>query len=166
MKTTHVVPKLASILAGTALAAAVGACAAGRLSIQMDLPGELPPLVAVEPGVEVVQDYDEEIFFVDGYYWVRRDGRWYRARNYRDRWLYVEPRYVAPALVRIPPGQYRHWRGAAARTDRGQVAEPEERGGRVQEDGRSRGEPRGRQDERGREHEEGRGREEGRRQGD
>jgi hypothetical protein len=111
MKITHVVRKLVLTVALVALAAPAVALAEARVSIQLGLPAVLPPLVVVEPGVQVVQDYDQEIFFVDGYYWVRRDGYWYRARHHRDRWVYVEPAYVPGALVRIPPGHYRHWHG-------------------------------------------------------
>ena len=38
-----------------------------KLRIQMGFPAVLPPLVQVQPGVRVVQDYDEEIFFVNNY---------------------------------------------------------------------------------------------------
>jgi hypothetical protein len=68
-----------------------------------------PPLVVVSPGVQVVPDYPEEVFFVNGWYWARRDTVWYRTRDYRGGWVMIGPRYVPPALVRIPPGQYRHW---------------------------------------------------------
>src|SRR5512139_2013830 len=76
-----------------ALALAVGfatpAAAAAHVSIQLSLPAVLPPLVVVQPGVQVVQDFDQEIFFVDGYYWVCRDDSWYRARDPRARWYSV-----------------------------------------------------------------------------
>jgi len=80
--------------------------------ITVTLPTVLPPLVAVEPGVQVVEDLDDEVFFVDGWYWVRRDARWYRARDWRRTWVYVEPRFVPRGLHRIPPGQYRRFRHA------------------------------------------------------
>jgi hypothetical protein len=71
-----------------------------------------PPMVQVQPGVRVVQDYDEEVFFVDGRYWLRgNDGRWYRANDYRGGWVVVEPRVVPVTLVRLPPGRYKHHRG-------------------------------------------------------
>jgi hypothetical protein len=71
-----------------------------------------PPMVVVQPGVQVVQDYDEEVFFVDGRYWMRgRDGRWYRANDYRGGWIVAEPRVVPAPIVRMPPGRYRHHRG-------------------------------------------------------
>jgi hypothetical protein len=69
-----------------------------------------PPLVVVEPGIQVVPDYDEEVFFVDGWYWHRASGVWYRTRDHRGGWVVVEPRYVPARLVRIPPGQYKHWK--------------------------------------------------------
>jgi len=68
-----------------------------------------PPLVEVQPGVLVVNDYDEEVFFVEGHYWTRAgDGRWYRARDYRGGWVLVQPPTVPAVLVRTPPGRYKH----------------------------------------------------------
>ena len=70
-----------------------------------------PPIVQVQPGVMVVQDHDEEVFFVDGRYWMRsNDGRWYRASDYRGGWILVEPRAVPISIVRLPPGQYKHYK--------------------------------------------------------
>ena len=108
---------LASRFAAVALLialAAVPARADGifQASITVALPPVLPPLVVVEPGVQVVEDLDDEVFLVEGWYWVRRDARWYRARDYRRAWVYVEPRFVPRGLVRIPPGQYRRFRKA------------------------------------------------------
>src|SRR4029079_2477360 len=86
-----------------------------------------PPMVEVQPGVLVVHDYDEEVFFVDGRYWMRgNDGRWDRASDYRGGWAAREARgaaacawWGAPAepgvcrapLPRIPPGRYKHHKG-------------------------------------------------------
>lgn len=71
-----------------------------------------PPLTVVEPGVQVVRDSDEEVYFTGGYYWhAGPDGTWYRTRSYRGGWV-VAPRHMVPgAIVRIPRGQYRHYRG-------------------------------------------------------
>jgi hypothetical protein len=72
-----------------------------------------PPLVEVEPGVQVVEDNDEEIYFVGGYYWHPVNGVWYRTRSYRGGWV-AAPRGAVPArIVHIPPGQYRHYRREA-----------------------------------------------------
>lgn len=68
-----------------------------------------PALVVVEPGIQVVPDYDEEVFFVSGWYWHRRGGHWFKAKDYRGGWVVVN-RGVPPGLARIPPGKYRHWR--------------------------------------------------------
>lgn len=108
MTAERFVRKLVLVLALVGLAKPA---AAAQVWIQMNLPAVLPPLVVVEPGVQVVQNFDEEIFFTGGYYWVRRDGYWYRARDYRARWYYVRPGLVPVALVHSPPGHYRHWHG-------------------------------------------------------
>jgi hypothetical protein len=96
------------------LAGAVPARADGvfQTSITITLPPVLPHLVVVEPGVQVVEDLDDEVFFVDGWYWARRGNLWYRARDHRQAWFYVQTRYVPRGLQRIPPGQYRRFRRA------------------------------------------------------
>lgn len=70
-----------------------------------------PPLVVVTPGVQVVENYNEDLYVADGYYWVRRDGRWYRARDHRGGWVLVEERVVPVEVARIPPGHYKKWKG-------------------------------------------------------
>jgi hypothetical protein len=95
-------------LAGLVAAAAVAprpADASVHLDVHVGLP-VAPPLVVVQPGVQVVEDFDEEVFFVRNRYWVRRGGHWYRAPGPRARFVHVEPRYVPATLVKIPPGQY------------------------------------------------------------
>ena len=77
-----------------------------------------PPLVVVSPGVQVVQDYDEEDFFVNGWYWLRRDAAWYRTRDHRGGWVVVQPRVVPVSLIRLPPGQYKHWRKDQEKAER------------------------------------------------
>jgi hypothetical protein len=65
-----------------------------------------PPLVVVQPGVSVVEDWHEEVYFVAPYYWVRRGDVWYRARSPNAAFV-VAPRRVVPVtLVEIPPGKY------------------------------------------------------------
>ncbi len=103
---------------GLALAFVLSLCALPTASkaqvavqIHIGLPVS-PPLVVVQPGIQVVEDFDEEVFFTGGYYWVRRDNGWYRATSPRAAFVYVEPRRVPAGLVRLPPGQYKHWRKA------------------------------------------------------
>lgn len=87
--------------------------ASAQVVVQLPVPQIVfpapPPVVVVQPGVQVVEDYDEEVFFVDNVYWVKRGPHWYRARDHRGGWVRVD----APpgALVRITPGRYRHYRG-------------------------------------------------------
>jgi len=47
---------------------------------------EAPELVEVSPGVQVIYDYDEPIFFSDGFYWRQTGGVWYSSRSYRGGW--------------------------------------------------------------------------------
>jgi hypothetical protein len=68
-----------------------------------------PDLVTVQPGVQVVADYDEPVFFVDGFYWRNYDGYWYRSNNYYAGWYFYERPPVA--VVRIErPYAYAHYR--------------------------------------------------------
>ena len=68
-----------------------------------------PDLVHVAPGVHVIADYDEPIFYADGFYWWYWDGAWYRSTMYTSGWVYVAS---PPAvIVRIgEPYRYRHYR--------------------------------------------------------
>jgi hypothetical protein len=102
---------LAFMLAPAAPRAQVG------VHIDVALP-VAPPLVVVQPGIQVVENWDEEVFFTRGYYWVQRDGAWYRARGPRSRFVFVEHRHVPVALVKMPPGRYKHWRKAQAKAER------------------------------------------------
>jgi hypothetical protein len=102
-----------NLLAAAAIAASLlipnPASAQLSVSLRLDLPVVLPALVVVEPGIQVVPGVNEEVFFVDGYYWVRRDDRWYRSHDHRNGWVVMERRRVPERLVRIPPGHYRKW---------------------------------------------------------
>ena len=71
-----------------------------------------PPLVVVSPGVQVVPNYEEEVFFVDGWYWSRHGEGWFRTRDHHGGWVGVERERVPEALVRIPRGHYRRYREA------------------------------------------------------
>ena len=87
--------------------------AQATVRVEIALPAA-PPLVVVQPGVQVVADFDEEVFFSDNAYWLRRDGRWYRSHEPRAAFVFVDTRIVPRALVTLEPGQYRHYRAAAA----------------------------------------------------
>jgi hypothetical protein len=81
-----------------------------RVDVHFDLPVILPAPVVVSPGVQVIPEVREEVFFHDGWYWVRRDEVWYRSRTHRSGWMMVPPPRVPPRLVALPPGKYRNWR--------------------------------------------------------
>jgi hypothetical protein len=66
--------------------------------------------VVVEPGIQVVEDHDDEIFFVDSWYWMRRDGHWFRTRDHRGGWVVAETPGVPAALVRVPRGHYKRYK--------------------------------------------------------
>ncbi|HEX7553391.1 MAG TPA: hypothetical protein VF378_07540 [Geothrix sp.] len=90
----------------------LGATNAGaqvRLRIDLGLP-VAPPLVLVQPGVQVVEGFGEEVFFHNGWYWCRRPDGWYRARSPRASFAWIEERRVPGVLVRAPIGHYRNWR--------------------------------------------------------
>jgi hypothetical protein len=70
-----------------------------------------PPLVYVQPGVQVVQDSDEEVYVVNNVYWVRRGDNWYRSNDHRGHWVVAQARAVPVQVVRMPPGQYRRYHG-------------------------------------------------------
>jgi hypothetical protein len=79
-------------------------------------------LVEISPGVEVVADYDEPIFFADDFYWVNRGGIWYSSGWYGGGWIRAEHPPARVVGIR-DPGAYRHYRPA------GYVAHERIRGG-------------------------------------
>ena len=69
-----------------------------------------PDLVYIAPGVQVIADWNEPIFFTDGLYW-RWDGfRWYRSTYYTGGWVYGTPPIAVVRLGR--PYAYAHYRPA------------------------------------------------------
>jgi hypothetical protein len=102
-------PLAAFVLLAPALAAAQV-----RVDVSVALPtiqfSAPPPLVVVAPGVQVVRDYDEEVYVSNGWYWTRREGHWFRCRDHHGRWVVVERGLVPAAVARLPPGQYRKYK--------------------------------------------------------
>ena len=85
-----------------------GAQAQGFINLQLGFQGP-PPLVVVQPGIQVVEGVGEEIFFSGGWYWCRRPNGWYRAPALGARFDWIEGRYVPGALRGFPIGRYRNW---------------------------------------------------------
>ncbi len=97
------------------LALFISGSAFAQVHVEVDLPTivfpEPPRLVVVQPGVQVVEDNDDEVFFVDNYYWHRRGGRWYRNASHNGQWVVVEERLVPRPIFGFAPGHYRRWHG-------------------------------------------------------
>ncbi len=67
-------------------------------------------LVEISPGIEVVADIGEPIFFADDYYWAYRSGLWYSSTWYGGGWVRSGPPRWS---VRVPhPEAYVHYRPA------------------------------------------------------
>ncbi len=95
----------------TAVAAVV--LAAGCLgtvgySASVSSEGYGPDLVYAAPGVQVIADYDEPVFFTDNLYWRFDGARWYRSSYYNRGWVYAAP---PAAVLRIGrPHDFVHYR--------------------------------------------------------
>jgi hypothetical protein len=109
------------LLAALVSVALVPSPATPQVSMRVELGVPLPPsptLVVVQPGIQVVAGYPEEIFFTGGYYWWRRDAVWYQSIHPRSGFVVVPVRRVPPGLTRLPPGHYRNYSKAQAKADR------------------------------------------------
>ena len=68
-----------------------------------------PDLVTVSPGVQVVADYDEPVFYTDGFYWRFYNNGWYRSNYYASGWSYYDRPPVAVLSIDRPYA-YSHYR--------------------------------------------------------
>ena len=83
-------------LCGALLAALASGCyATGSTSVgysgTVTATTVAPDLVYVSPGVQVIADYDEPVFYTDGYYWREMNGTWYRSSYHTHGWAYAAP---------------------------------------------------------------------------
>src|SRR5688572_1424101 len=121
------------------LAVGAGAGAGCTAAVASDPYG--PDLVYVSPGVQVIADYHEPVFYSDGLYWRYYGGSWYRSHYYTGGWVYATP---PPAVLRIDrPYGYARYRpvGWAARPRGYAPSSPAQRavaGGRAPPPGRRR----------------------------
>jgi hypothetical protein len=127
----------AAVVIATALFAA--GCA-GRVgySATVSSDGYGSDLVYAAPGVQVIADYDEPIFYADNFYWRFSGDRWYRSPQYTGGWAFATP---PVAVMRIDrPQAFVHYRPAGWAGHRERVsAQPS---GREPRYDRSRPEPR------------------------
>lgn len=75
---------------------------------------EAPPLVEIEPGVAVVSDYGQAVYFVDDAYWYSDGGVWYRTSHWNEPWVGVEVGAVPVTVVHRDPRAYVHYHAAAS----------------------------------------------------
>jgi hypothetical protein len=103
-----------SLLRSILFVALVGGCAGG-FTYASDV--TVPELIAIRPGVQVIANLDEPIFYTGNYYWRNQGGTWYRSTSHRRGWARIE---VVPVEIRSieRPAAYIHYRGEArARVD-------------------------------------------------
>jgi hypothetical protein len=100
-------------LASLLLAAALAACGSGSgyyttgsVSVSAT---STPDMAYLGNGVYVIANYDEPIFYSDGFYWYNANGYWYRSRNYTSGWVSVSRPTYSVSLIRNPYA-YRHYR--------------------------------------------------------
>ena len=69
-----------------------------------------PPMVEIEPGIQVISDYDQPVFYSDNLYWRYDGGTWYSSRWHDRGWA---TSYNVPERVRRVdrPQSYVHYRG-------------------------------------------------------
>jgi hypothetical protein len=67
-------------------------------------------LVSVSPGVWVVEDRPDPVFYSDDYYWRYHGGSWYRSPYYDRSFVVVQPQRVPVHVRRIDrPQRYIHY---------------------------------------------------------
>jgi hypothetical protein len=84
-------------------------CAVGYTQTYPD-DGYGPDLVYAAPGVQVIADYNEPVFFSDGLYWRYSGGYWYRSPYYNRGWVSARPPGAVLSINR--PQGYAHYRPA------------------------------------------------------
>ena len=91
-------------------AAVLATSCVGRVGYRATVSSEAygPDLVYVAPGVQVIADYNEPIFYADNFYWRFAGGTWYRSTYYSGGWVYASPPAVVLRIER--PHAYVHYR--------------------------------------------------------
>ncbi|HSD87513.1 MAG TPA: hypothetical protein VLB44_08355 [Kofleriaceae bacterium] len=69
-------------------------------------------LVELSPGVQVIADYDEPVFYSESYYWRYDNGVWYRSPYHSRGWVRVQ---TVPVAIRQidQPRRYVHYHAQA-----------------------------------------------------
>jgi hypothetical protein len=85
---------------------ASGCLVSGRVGVSASA---RPDLVLVEPGVYVIQDYDEPVFYSEGSYWWYSGGVWYSSHVHTGGWVRVHRTPIAIGRIHRPH-TYVRWR--------------------------------------------------------
>lgn len=84
-----------------AVAASLAGCTGtGDVEYAGEVRVSSPELIELSPGIHVIADADEPLFYSDGFYWLYRDGYWMRSQDYRSGFVQVSMGYV-PERVRM-----------------------------------------------------------------
>jgi hypothetical protein len=99
------------LLAGTAIAAAIGFSEPAGAEVSVNINIGPPPIVVAAPPALVmvpqskvyfVPDPQVDVFFYGGYWWSPRGERWYQARAYKGPWVVMERTRVPRAVIYMP----------------------------------------------------------------
>ncbi|HEY5928521.1 MAG TPA: hypothetical protein VIV11_42835 [Kofleriaceae bacterium] len=83
------------------MAAALAGCTGtGDVEYAGEVRVTSPELIVISPGVQVIADADEPIFYSHGHYWLYRDGYWLRSSDYRSGYVSIDFTYV-PQEIRV-----------------------------------------------------------------
>jgi flagellar biosynthesis GTPase FlhF len=108
-----------SILLCLVLAGGCTATGSARYSAEVTT----PRLVYVSDDVQVIEDYDQPVFFSASMYWRYDNGVWYQSRYHTRGWVRIST--PPPQIVRIErPQAYVHYRARAQATGTHQDASP------------------------------------------
>lgn len=120
------------ITAAAAMAGCAGTVHSRGTVVATSDPYYEPDLVYVSPGVSVIADYHEPVFYSDNFYWRYYGGHWYRSPHYNRGWTY----YSRPptTISRIQrPYSYRNYRPHGYTVRRTVDGRPVRRGGTVRD---------------------------------
>ncbi len=114
-------PLLQALLFASTITACTGS-GSGTVVYSADV--QTPELIEISPGVQVIADYDEPVFYSDNYYWRFEGGIWYRSHNHRRDWVRIE---APPERVRRieRPTAYIHYRANMRAEARGTTYQPQ-----------------------------------------
>lgn len=101
-----------SLIASLLFAAIAGCTGTGTGSVSYSASVSPPPLVYINADVQVIEDYDQPVFYSENLYWRYDNGVWYRSQYHTRGWVRVT---VVPAQIRRidRPTAYVRYRGTA-----------------------------------------------------